>query len=281
MKILSNNSSMFMLFLFLGFTTFGKSTSIDSILKFNKAKDLLLIQLDCKTDVDDLQTAAAFYTLLAHEEFSNINYHAIVGTYGIQEGLYVPPNSLMDLAFSKHWTDAHANQKKAVKKVKEIAVKTIKSNGVIWIAEAGQSDFSAKVVQEILKEIPQLNTKKYIRIVQHSDWNEEVTSEESLSFVKSNTKYYKIPDGNTVGNGTSGFRDPAFLNCIDLLSDKKMITVWQLAIELSNKYNGKDKRYNNEAILSGGLDFSDLSEVCWILDLEIKDVTQFFSLYAK
>ncbi|MCL5130031.1 MULTISPECIES: hypothetical protein [unclassified Algibacter] len=47
-----------------------------------------------------------------------------------------------------------------------------------------------------------------------------------------------------------------------------MIEVWQLATDLSNKYNGKDGRYNNKAISVGGLDFSYFSEVCWILGIQ-------------
>jgi len=53
-------------------------------------------------------------------------------------------------------------------------------------------------------------------------------------------------------------------------------------VDLGNKYNAKDGRYNNEAVSAGGLDFSDLSEVCWILGLEeIKDTEQFFSIYTN
>jgi hypothetical protein len=36
---------------------------------------------------------------LSHPKFSNIHYHAIAGTYGIQEGLYVQPKEL--LSFEK------------------------------------------------------------------------------------------------------------------------------------------------------------------------------------
>ena len=53
---------------------------------FNKAKDLLLVQLDCKTDVDDIHTAAALFTLMADPRFSTVKYHVVAGTYGIQEG---------------------------------------------------------------------------------------------------------------------------------------------------------------------------------------------------
>ena len=210
---------------------------------FNVDKDLLLANFDCKTDVDDLQTVAALVTLLSDMKFSKINYHAVAGTYGIQDGLYVPPNDLFRLAFGDNWTDAHENLKNAVEQVKVIAKATLENQGDIWIAEAGQSDFSAELIKAIHADLPDINISKRIHLVQHSDWNEEVTSPESLDFVKKNTDYQKIPDGNRVGNGTPGFRSPEFTQWKNKIRNPKLIEIWQLAIELSNKYNGKEGRY--------------------------------------
>lgn len=250
--------------------------------KFNIDKDLLLAHFDCKTDVDDLQTVAALATLMSDGNYSAINYHAVAGAYGIQEGLYVPPNDLFRLAFGDNWTDAHENFKNAIDQVKVIALVTLRNQGDIWIADAGQSDFSAELAKAIEADLPDIDISQRIHIIQHSDWNEEVTAPEKLKFVKENTDYHKIPDGNAVGNGTPGFRSPEYTNWKDKFSDPKLIEIWQLAIDLSNRYNGKEGRYNNEAIAAGGLDFSDLSEVCWILGLEdIADTAEFFNLYAK
>jgi len=249
---------------------------------FNIEKDLLLVQYDCKTDVDDLHSVAAFITLMSHSNFKKVNYHAVAGTYGIQEGLYVPPNDLFRLAFGDNWTDAHENLKSAVERVKVIAKTTLANQGDIWIADAGQSDFSAELVKALQADLPEINISQRIHVVQHSDWNEEVTSPASLDFVKKNTAYHKIADGNAVGNGTPGFRTPDYTNWKDKITDPKLIATWQLAIDLGNKYNGKEDRYNNEALAAGGLDFSDLSEVCWILGIaDIKDTAHFFSLYSN
>lgn len=249
---------------------------------FDLDRDLLLVHYDCKTDVDDLQSVAAFATLLENPPYSKINYHAVAGAYGIQEGLYVPPNELFKLPFGKQWTDAHKNLERAVDRVKRIAESTLKNKGDIWIADAGQSDFSARLIMAIQEDLPNLDLKKRIHIVQHSDWNEEVTSPAYLNFVKANADYHKIPDGNARGNGTPGFRSPEFIKWKDQVKDSHLIEVWQLAIDLSNKYNGKEDRYLNEAISAGGLDFSDFSEVCWILGLDkIEDTEDFFELYAK
>lgn len=250
--------------------------------RFNIEKDLLLVQFDCKTDVDDLHTVAAFTTLVSRQAYSNINYHAVAGTYGTQEGLYVPPNDLFQLAFGDNWTDAHNNMQGGVEKVKPRVIKTLVTGGDVWIADAGQSDFSAELVKAIQKDFPEIETSKRIHVVQHAEWNEEVTTPEKLDFVKQNTEYIKIPDGNGVGNGTPGFRSAEFTQWDKVITDPELTKVWQLAIDLANKYNGKEGRYYNEAIAAGGLDFSDLSEVCWILGLQdIKDVEHFFNFISK
>lgn len=249
---------------------------------FNIEKDLLLVQYDCKTDVDDLHTMAAFFTLMFDPNFSKINYHAVAGTYGIQSGLYVPPNPLLELAFKDHWTDAHNNTQTAVEQVRSKITATLLNQGDVWIAEAGQSDFTAELIKSIQANLPEINTSENIHVVQHSDWNEKSTSPEDLEFVKKNTDYHKISDGNVVGNGTPGFLSAEYTQWRDKITNPKLIEVWELAIEISNEYNGKDGRYNNKAISQGGLDFSDLSEVCWILGInDIKDTAEFFNIYSN
>ena len=250
--------------------------------RFNIQVDLLLAQFDCKTDVDDLHSVAALSTLLSNSDFSKIKYHAVAGTYGTQDGLYVPPNELFQLAFGNSWTDAHKNIESAIIQVKVIVESTLASGGDIWIAEAGQSDFSAELVRNIQADLPNVKTAERIHVVQHSDWNEQVTSPEDLQFIKQNTDYQKIADGNVVGNGTPGFRSPEFTGWKNKITNPKLKEIWQLASDLGIKYNGKDGRYNNAAVAAGGLDFSDLSETCWILGLEdIKDTEHFFNLYAN
>ncbi|MFN8208956.1 MAG: hypothetical protein U0T82_16340 [Bacteroidales bacterium] len=269
-------------FLLLAFAIHAQSPGTINQKPFQFEKDLLLAQFDCKTDVDDLQSAAAFATLMANEAFSKVNYHAVAGCYGRQEGLYVPPDELFKLAFGNNWSDAHADFGKALDEVKALVLQTLPKGGDIWIAEAGQSDFSAELVKAVQKELPGTDISLRIHLVQHSNWNEEVTTAGKLDFVKKNIDYHKIPDGNTVGNGSPGFRSPEFTNWKEMMSDRRLMEIWQLAIDLSNRYNGKEGRYLNEAIAAGGLDFSDLSEVCWILGLQdIRDTEEFFQRYAR
>ena len=258
--------------LFLGVENLGGQER-----QFVMDRDLLLVHFDSKTDVDDIQTVAALATLLAHDDFSGLKYHAVAGTYGIQEGLYVPSNELFNLAFGSNWSDAHNHLDKALLEVVQKAEATLAKGGHVWIAEAGQSDFSAQLVEVLNKK--GLNT---IHIVQHSDWNESVTSSKYLEFVKEHSDYHKIPDGNLVGNGSPGFRSAEPVHWRRMLNDEKLISIWEMAIAIANKYNGEDGRYLNEAIANGGLDFSDLSEVCYILNItDIADANSFFSYFKN
>ncbi|MFC4098003.1 hypothetical protein [Euzebyella saccharophila] len=248
--------------------------------RFNKEKDLLLGHFDCKTDVDDLHTVAAFKSLMVHPEYTSIKYHAVAGTYGEQEGLYVTPNSLFKMAFGNNWTDAHKDFEKAVVKVKKLVKKTLDNGGRVWIAEAGQSDFSAALMKAVAKEDPRLSLKDHFLIVQHSDWNEKVTNTHALEYVQNKATYHKIPDGNAVGNGTPGFRSETFTDWDHHITNSDLLKLWEHAIELGLQYNGVDGRYNNVAVAKGGVDFSDLSEVCWLLGIEnIRDSKEFFNLF--
>ena len=268
-------------FLVFSTTAYAQEASNLEPTDFTIEKDLLLLFYDCKTDVDDLHTIAGFATLLSHPDLEELNYHGVAGTYGIQEGLYVPPNTLMQQAFGTRWTDAHQSFAQAIEKLLPMLLETLQQDGDLWIAEAGQSDFSAALVKAVLQKIPQLDSQKRIHIVQHSEWNERKTSPEALTYVKATTDYRKIPDGNATGNGSPGLRD-AQVNPLNLtLKNRELEKLWELAFKLSAQYNGKEGRHNNAAIAKGGVDFSDLVEVCYILNLqELKDAEQFFKRYA-
>ncbi len=253
---------------------------VSSTIDFNMSKDVLLVNYDCKTDVDDLHSIAAFATLLSKPKYKALNYHAVAGTYGMQNGLYVSPNELLDLAFSENWSDAHNAYDEALQKVSMLCAEVLKQSGTVWIAEAGQSDFSADLAKKLAQLFPELDNNS-IYIVQHSYWNEEVTTPEKLSYVKANTTYYKIPDGNAKGNGTPGFRSPEPINWKSVAKKQGLTPVWELAIQLGHQYNGQENRYLNTAIEKGGLDFSDFSEVCWILGLdEVADADSFFKFIS-
>jgi len=253
----------------------------DVLGRFDRNKDLYLAHFDAKTDVDDIHSVAAVATMLADPRFSEVNYHAVAGTYGIQEGLYVPAEELFNLAFGEHWSDAHASFDKALHEVSDLAVETLKDGGSIWIADAGQSDFSAALIRRIQELIPDAAVKDYIHIVQHADWNEEVTTPDDLAFVKASASYHKIPDGNALGNGTPGFRSDTTVSWQEQVSDARLQEIWTTAIGIENRYNGADGRYLNESIQKGGLDFSDVAEMTWVFGFsDLVDANDFFREFS-
>lgn len=61
----------------------------------------------------------------------------------------------------------------AIEKVKVIIKATLSNQGDIWIAEAGQSDFTAGLIKAVQLDLPEINISQRIHVVQHSDWNEK------------------------------------------------------------------------------------------------------------
>ncbi|MDD2590891.1 MAG: hypothetical protein PHD59_08980 [Fermentimonas sp.] len=55
--------------IFMSFKNNNEDKSNSQAGGFNIKEDLLLVQFDCKTDVDDLHTVAAFATLLSDSVF--------------------------------------------------------------------------------------------------------------------------------------------------------------------------------------------------------------------
>lgn len=260
---------------------FQRDSEPDLLGRFDRNKDLYLAHFDLKTDVDDVHSVAGVATMLADPRFSNVNFHAVAGAYGIQEGPYVPAEKVFDLAFGDHWSDAHGDFDKALDEVLRLSIETLGDGGSIWIADAGQSDFSAALIRSILELAPAAPIKDRVNVVQHSDWNEEVTTAEDLSFVKETASYNKIPDGNAPGNGSPGFRSMTAVNWQEHVSDARLTETWTTAVEIANRYNGADGRYLNEAIRAGGLDFSDVAETAWIFGFsDLVDANDFFEEFS-
>ena len=65
------------------------SHAANDVPPFDKTKDLLLLNFDLKTDVDDVHTIAALDLILKAEAFKNLNYFAVSGTYGVQGGFTI------------------------------------------------------------------------------------------------------------------------------------------------------------------------------------------------
>jgi hypothetical protein len=249
--------------------------------KFEVESDLFLAHFDLKTDVDDLHSVAAVATMLADPCLSEVQHHAVAGAYGKQGGPYVPANELFEAAFGEHWSDAHNDFDQALREVKARVRTALDAGGEIWIAEGGQSDFTAALLRAVRDERPDIDTRQRVHVVQHSDWNEESTTAEDLRYVKEHAAYHKIPDGNAGGNGTPKLRASEPVDWQSHVQAPALAEIWRLAIEIANTYNGTENRYTNSAIADGGLDFSDTVETCWIFGHDgLTDAKAFFQEFG-
>lgn len=240
--------------------------------RFDVQRDLFLPQFDSKTDVDDIHSVAGVATLLRDPRFAAVNHHAVAGAYGEQEGLFVPAPELFDLAFDENWSDAHNQRDLALDTVTALVLETLENGGEVWVADAGQSDFTADWLQRV-----DITDRKRVHVVQHSDWNEEVTTDEKLAFVKAHATYHRIPDGNALDNGTPGFRMGSGHLWEKAEGDEEVGAIWHLARTIADRYNGVEGRYLNADIEAGGMDFSDVVESCWIMGCDhLRDADEFF-----
>lgn len=274
----------FMALLTLGFILFMVQDATSQSTKlglFDLEKDLLVANYDSKPDVDDLHSTASFATMLRDERLENLNYIAVAGAYGTQDGQFIEAGDLFDLAFEDQWVDAHSDKEEALDQLLEKALETLNSGGDIWIAEAGQSDVSADLLMRIREDVPFEETKSRVHLVQHSFWNESATTPDKLNYVREQLDYIKIPDGNGTGNGTPGFRTEDGSWWDEVLSNKKVAFIWQEARRLGMEYNVV-AGYDNTAVGAGGFDFSDTSELCWIFGFEkLVDTDAFFSEFLE
>lgn len=258
----------------------SESTSCEKnaqIGRFTPATDLLIANFDSKPDVDDLQAVAGLGTVLADPEFTCVKFVATAGAYGTQGGKFIPAGHLFDLAFGKeNWLDAHLQRDRTVGELARRARETIASGGLVWVTEAGQSDVTASM----LEQIP--DTMRFsVHVVQHSDWNETVTSADAFRFVREQTRYHRIPDGNFPDNGSPAFNTRESAYWVTLLNDPRIGPIWTEAKRLSDLHNPKAD-YVNPAVAAGGMDFSDTVEVSYVFGFDdMYGVADFVERFAK
>jgi hypothetical protein len=260
---------------------------------FDKSKDLLLANYDIKADEDDIHSATAFASMLKHTDLSGVKFYVVAGAYGTQgcnfvatavPGLY---NTLFG-AENTNWTNAHANRAVSVTRVKDKIKATIDAGGRVFIAEAGQSDVTYDALQQVIGAgISAATIKSRVIVVQHSQWNEDNTTQFKLGWVKANTTYNRIADGNTGGNGTPGYNDEnsAWLNQANGAGNPNLVSknLWSQADYICDTWNTPGTNcFTNSVINGGGVDFSDNVEMWWIFNIgaNADTVAKFWSRYV-
>ncbi|MGA9637852.1 T9SS type A sorting domain-containing protein [Flavobacterium sp.] len=259
-------------------------TFSQSFAQFNKNKDILIAQFDSKPDPDDIHAIAALGCILAHNDFNNINFYAVAGAYGIQGGNYISAPALFNLAFGTqniNWTDAKNDRSASVTRIKNKAKAVLQAGGKVYVQEAGQSDITRDWCQALLDDgITSNSLKNNVIVVQHSQWNEDKTTAADLTWVKNNTTYTKIGDGNGDGNGTPSYRstNTSFLTQAKNSQNVKAKTIWREADRVIQT-NGHFP--DHSSISTGGVDFSDCVENWWIFNLTTTadNVTKFWSKF--
>lgn len=250
--------------------------------RFNLGNDLLVAQFDLLPDADDIHAIAALGSMLQHDDLQKVDYISVAGTTGIQTGAYLKANSLFNMAFGQqnlHWTDARADWQKSVLMIRERVKARLANGGKIWVQEAGQSDFTRDWVAALLKVgVHPSIIKNNVIVVQHSNWNEEKTTPEALAYVKNMTDYRAINDGNKAfkkyirknrrGEFTPQYVDESPKWIQSAVSENNSYEIARkLWIEADRliKSSGFSAKYS--VIPKGGVDFSDLVETWWTLEL--------------
>jgi len=230
---------------------------------FDTKKDLLSLHYDHAPDKDDGQSAAADRTILETMfgiEWIKNHVIAVSGTYGKNAPDFdVNSDLVMDAVWNDTgaWLKAHTHHHQVVSDLAALWSGTIKGGGRVWVKEGGQSDLTSDVVKIIKKQYPEIDTARWIHVVQHSNWNEDQTTDDALSYVKKYTHYIRIRDANAYLNikgGDEKFVDSAVNH--PLFGGK-----WRAAFVY---YDPKER-----------LDFSDSGELMHILGLGEIDIENF------
>ncbi len=260
---------------------FGTSTLIadPSHPNFDEETDLLLANFDLLPDHDDVMAAAGLACILKHPDQSGVSYHVVAGAYGKQGelerfiGAAVPDfYSLMFGEEGVDWSNAHEDWNAAVTLVSSKVRSTFLRGGKLFVQEAGQSDFTHDVLKVVvIGGIPIESLKDRVVVVQHSNWNQKMTTDAKLDWIKRNTDYRKIDDGNYGGNGTPGYHSHNARWMDEALSEDNpnqfARKVWKEARRVIETHGWEKDRWNNDCIRFGGVDYSDCVENWWIFNL--------------
>lgn len=249
----------------------------EKIGNFDPSKDLFAPQFDLNADVDDMHSVAAVGSLLRLPEMACVRVSAVSGAYGRQTPKgFIQADQVFDAAFGADWLDGHGARQQAVETQAKRFLETLRAGGHVWVADGGQSDLTADAVRLVQSLDPALPLKTHIHVIQHSNWNEKVVTQNKLDYLKATVDYRRIPDGNSGGNGSPGYasKDGSWWPAV--LADPVVGPIWQTAKQRADEANPVSP-YNNPFIEAGGFDFSDTVETAFIFGFEdLGTIDRFF-----
>lgn len=186
-------------------TTGGSNSQATLSGSYNRSRDLIALHFDHAPDLDDGHAAAAAFVV---QDQLGLAVQVVGGTYGVYSAdRYVSASEpLMNTIWGSGWLNAHSNRFSAIDQATVRWAGALAAGGDVWIAEGGPSDFTAAVVRRIQQQYPEFQTRNRIHLIQHSKWNEDHALRADLDFVRSNTNYVVIEDGNEP-NSTADLRE--------------------------------------------------------------------------
>ena len=248
-----------------------------------KRGDVLALHYDVAADIDDIHAIASGRTITS---FFNIEPAVVVGTYGFdnnrRETYHVIFNGLTrkvaanEVATRSYGAGGYLDTQGYQAELQLAAVaqaaiwkQALDAGNDIWVAEGGPSDFTEEVLQQLLSQgITTETTRSKIHVIQHSiAANEGNTNDNNLAFVKLNTDYITIANGNqpntTADLNTGVAVDDDFRTWA---AGSTNASGWEFSLDY----------------FAEKLDFSDTVELLYILNIgtdEIADTVDFTSYF--
>jgi len=237
--------------------------------------DLLVLHYDNCPDRDDGHAIPAGKSVV--EKFELNNVLIVNGTCGnsIRNSFNSASNRVMKASWGAQYLDAHGQRETAVRESVTRWASTLSNGSHVWIAEGGQSDFTADVVRQIETSYPNINLNN-IHVIQHSAgssaYNERFTDSANLSYLKIKVSYQTIPNGNMGGNGSAGLNQQSFY-FVNTARASRFGAEWNAGFE----YLPPDCIDRTE---NCKLDFSDTVGLLYIIDdTDTQNVNDFANKY--
>lgn len=233
-----------------------------------KSDTLIVVHGDFAPDPDEFQ---AFAAAKAIADKLNLNPIVVIGTYGHDlQNRFIPEAVQYGKSLFPNAYDAYTNRAQAVSNLRSDIESALSQGRSVSIAEGGPSDFS----YDVLSQVSSAYNLKNVTIVQHSTvFNEGQTSASNLAWLKANTNYVNIGNGNVGGNtGTADFQEERGSSQCGPFEQaalsSKYSQQWALAFSLE-----VDARY---------CDFSDAVELLHIVgDTSTRTMADFSRTYIK
>ena len=252
---------------------------------FNRATDLIVLHFDFGRDPDDGHAAVADRVLL--DQFGIQNYWVVSGTNSRWQNNFIDASdTLMDSLFGQGgWQKANIlNDNTWMQAMAASAQRwseTLSNGGDLWIAEGGPADFTSAVLRSMESTVRSCSWEDRIHVIQHSATNETNTGRllndqrtDDLDYVRANTDYRKIDDGNAP-NGTADLHANNATTAqnstfIDLALSGASRVEWQAGFQFLGPGTDSNAPVGNSG---GKLDFSDTVELLYILGVPTSQVS--------